>query len=118
MALAALSPWPTTPAATVSALACLRDALGDGLTDDRLARIGAAAAALVEAFAPSAPDVIRSEAVIRCAGWLAEQPAAAVRSEAQGDVSTSYAVTHTGALRHSGAMALLSSWKQRRGGAI
>ena len=73
---------------------------------------------LVTRFAPAAPDPISKEAAIRCAGWLAEQPSAAVRSESTGDIATAYAPTHTSALRHSGAMAILSAWKIRRAGAI
>ena len=117
MALAALAPWPDTPAANAAALACLGAALG--IADEgTLERLGSTAAALVERYAPSAPQPVRNEATIRCAGWLAQQPAASVRSESVGDISTSYAPTHTGALRHSGAMALLSPWKVRRAGAI
>ena len=73
---------------------------------------------LVRRYAPLAPLAIHREAVIRTAGWLVEQPAAAVRSESVGDISTAYAATHTSALRHSGAMALLSPWKVRRAGSI
>lgn len=120
MALGDLSPWPTSTATAslTAARPCLRDALGEGLSDDRADRLGSTASALVERYAPSAPRSVRNEAVIRCAGWLAEQPAASVRSESVGDISTSYAPTHTGALRYSGAAALLSTWRVRRAGAI
>ena len=94
----------------------LAEAIG---TDSTTAtRLLAVATALVERYADGAPDAIANEAVIRCAGWLAEQPSAAIRSETEGDISTSYASTHMSALRHSGAMALLSPWKVRRAGAI
>ena len=117
MALAILAPWPTTPAANADAVACLATAIG--VTDEpTLDRLGAAAAALVERHAPAAPQPIKNEATIRCAGWLAQQPAASVRSESVGDIRTSYAAAHISALRHSGAMALLSPWKIRRAGAI
>ena len=117
MALADLAPWPSTPAASAAALACLAAAIG--VTDeDTLDRLGAAAAALVERYAPDAPSEIKNEATIRCAGWLAQHPAASVRSESVGDIRTSFAPTHLSALRHSGAMALLSPWKVRRAGAI
>ena len=117
MALSDLSPWPTTPAALAAARVCLVAALG--VTDeDTLDRLGAAATTLVERYAPDAPIAIKNEATIRCAGWLAQQPAAAVRSESVGDIRTSFAPTHTSALRHSGAMALLSPWRVRRAGAI
>lgn len=117
MAVAVLSPWPTTPAALRDATACLKAAIGED-DDANAQRLGATAAALVERYAPDAPQLVRNEAVIRAAGWLREQPAAAVRSEGIGEVSTSYATTHVSALRHSGAMALLSPFKQRRAGAI
>ena len=78
----------------------------------------AVATALVTRYAPDAPDAINNEAAIRCAGWLAEQPSAAITSEAEGDIRTSYAPTMQAALRHSGAMALLTHWRIRRAGAI
>ena len=81
-------------------------------------RLLAVATALVERYAPDAPDAISNEAAVRSAGWLAEQPAAAIRAETEGDISTSYAPSQMSALRHSGAMALLSPWKARRAGAI
>ena len=117
MAIAALSPWPATPAALASATACLREAIG--VDDDPTAqRLGSTAAALVERYAPGAPQAIRNEAVIRAAGWLCQQPAAAVRSESEGEIRTGYAPAMHAALRHSGAMALLSPWKIRRAGVI
>ena len=117
MAVAVLSPWPDTPAALTAATECLKTALGED--DDATAqRLGSVAAELVENFAPDAPQPVKNEATIRTAGWMHEQPAAAVRSETVGDISTSFAATHTSALRHSGAMALLSPWKVRRAGAI
>ena len=117
MAVADLSPWPTTPAANADAVAWLAAAIG--IEDEPMInRLGAASAALVERHAPGAPSAIKNEATIRCAGWLAQQPMAAVRSEGTGDIRTSFAPTHTSALRHSGAMALLSPWKVRRAGAI
>ena len=113
----ALAPWPSSPAALAAARTCLGDALG--LTDEStLDRLGSTASALVQWYAPLAPQAIRNEAVIRAAGWLHEQPAAAVRSESVGDISTSYAATHVSALRHSGGQALLTGWKVRRAGAI
>ena len=84
----------------------------------RAARLLAVATALVVRYAPDAPNAIANEAVIRCAGWLAQAPAGGQRMESVGDISTAYTPASTGALRHSGAMALLSSWKIRRAGAI
>ena len=84
----------------------------------RAGHLLAAAWPMVERYAPLAPDGVLREAVVRCAGYLKEQPAASIRSESVGDLSTGYAPTHLSALRNSGAMALLTSWKIRRGGAI
>ena len=89
-----------------------------GVDSNTAARLLAVASALVERYAPEAPEAISNEAAIRSAGWLADQPSAAIRSETEGDISTDYAPSQMSALRHSGAMALLSPWKVRRAGAI
>ena len=117
MAVAVLSPWPTTPAALTAAVTCLKAAIGED-DDDTLARLGETAAALVERHAPGAPQAIRNEAVIRCAGWLREAPSYGARSESEGDIRTGYTPSATGALRASGAMGLLSQWKIRRAGVL
>ena len=114
----ALSPWPTSPAALANATATLKASLGADLDDARVQALGSAAAALVERYAAGAPQAIKDEAVTRTAGYLSEQPAAAINSERIGDVAQRYASTHVSALRHSGSMALLSPWKQRRAGTI
>ena len=74
--------------------------------------------ALVERYALTAPVAVQNEGAIRTVGTLAGQPHAAIRSERQGDIETDFNPSSMSALRHSGAMALLSSWKVRRGGAI
>lgn len=76
------------------------------------------AGALVLQYAPNAPDVIQNEAVIRVCGYLSQQPECAQRSDRIGDVETQWMPGNVSALRHSGAMALLTYWKARRGGAI
>ncbi|WP_419166407.1 hypothetical protein [Candidatus Palauibacter sp.] len=81
-------------------------------------RLHPVAVGLVERYAPLAPEAVQNEAVIRCSGWLAEQPSASVRSEAVGDIRTAFSPAMHGALRHSGAMGLLSLWRARRAGAI
>lgn len=115
----ALSPWParTATASLAAAIAELGAALGED-DDTVTARLGATAAALVERYAPDAPEPIKCEAVTRCAAWLREAPAYGVRSESEGDISTSFSPSMTGALRSSGAMGLLSPWKRRRAGAL
>ena len=81
-------------------------------------RLLAVASALVTRHAPAAPDAVANEAALRCAGWLKDQPSSSVRSRSVGPLSADYSPSMTSALRHSGAMALLSPWKVRRGGAI
>ena len=89
-----------------------------GVDSTTATRLLAVATELVTRYAPDAPGAIANEAAIRAAGWLAEQPAAAITGESEGDIRTSYAPTMLSALRHSGAMGLLSPWKIRRAGAI
>ena len=81
-------------------------------------RLHPVAVALVEQYAPAAPESVQNLAVERIAGWLASQPYAAVTSEGTGDISTSYAVNNVCALRHSGAAGLLTHWRIRRAGTI
>ena len=83
------------------------------------ARLHGVSVALVQRFAPGAPPVVQNEAVIRTAGWLMETPSGGIRSESVGDVRTVFdGARSLAALRHSGAMSLLSPWKIRRAGAI
>ena len=89
-----------------------------GVTQARAERLLMVVTALVERYAPDAPEKVKDEAAIRSAGYLVEQPSASVRSESTGDLRTSFAATHVSALRHSGGMSLLTPWKIRRGGVI
>lgn len=91
---------------------------GLDLGDAEILRLIAVASALVEKYSPLAPDQIKSEAVVRCVGWLQESPAAPIRSERTGEIMTGYHRDSLSALRHSGASAILSPWKVRRAGAI
>lgn len=112
-----LSPWPVEPMALATAVELLGAAIVE--TDEaKIRRWGAASSALVERYAPGAPQVIRNEAVVRCSGWLAQQPAAAVRGERLGELGIDYMPSMVGALRHSGAMGLLTAWRIRRAGSI
>ena len=81
-------------------------------------RVLAVATEMVQRYAPDAPEAVQNEAVIRTSGYLAQHPSDARRDSTTGGVSSSWAVTHTSALRHSGAMSLLSPWKVRRAGAV
>lgn len=91
---------------------------GFDLTDPETRRQVETGAALVERYAPRAPLAIKDEAIVRVAGYLQESPPSNVRMEKTGEITTSYHRDMGSALRHSGAMALLSPWKVRRGGAI
>ena len=113
----ALSPWPTVQADIDAAVLVLAAALPDGAD---VARLGPVAAALVEAEASLAPVAIKDESVIRCSGWLHESiPGLADSKLSVGplDIARTFS-PGLSALRHSGAMALLSRWKVRRAGRI
>ena len=91
---------------------------GLDLDDAEILRLIEVASALIERYAPGAPEAVKTEAIVRCVGYLQESPAAPVRSEKTGDIVTGYHRDSLSALRHSGAMAILSPWKIRRAGAI
>ena len=115
----ALSPWPTTPAATAAATATLKAAIAsDGADDDQVARVGAVAAAMVEHEAPGAPQPIRDEATIRFSGYLLGSDFGGIRTEEIGPRKVEYSPNAGMAFRHSGAKALLAPWRVRRAGAI
>lgn len=86
--------------------------IGDGVTDPTgpqgviLARIAASAAAMVERFAPDAPEAIQNEAYVRLAGWLYD-------SDPSGASPGGPA-----AMRASGAASILNPYKVRRAGKI
>ena len=89
-----------------------------GIPEALAVRLLPTATALVDRFAPAAPEALANEAVIRTAGWLSEAPSSGARRESEGDISTTFSPAATGALRSSGAMALLSPWKARRAGVV
>ena len=84
----------------------------------RAGHILAAVGAMVERYAPGAPDAIKREAIIRAGGWLAGTPKDDIRDMSAGPLSSSHTPSMRACLRHSGAMSLLSPWKVRRAGAI
>ncbi|MCY4002501.1 MAG: hypothetical protein OXF33_02155 [Rhodospirillales bacterium] len=94
----------------------LRAAIGSDL--DTATRLLPVATELVERFAPDAPESIQNEGTIRVAGWLAEAPSSGVRSEAVGDIRTSWSPSSPVPMRASGAMALLAPWKSREAGVV
>ena len=88
------------------------------MDNTKAVRLLAVSTELVQRYAPSAPQAVQNEAVIRCAGWLHQQPKGSVRSESVGPLSAAYATADKSALRSSGAAALLTVWKVRRAGAV
>ena len=116
MAVAVLAPWPAANTqAAAAARTCLTNAIGEP-DSAVIERLGPTAGALVQAYAPGAPQPVKNEAVIRAAGWLNEQPRASIRREETGDVSTDFAPSQTGVLLHSGAKSMLYAWRPKRGG--
>ena len=111
-----LSPWPNAgTTARINAIACLKEVVDDNLSDDRASALGEVASYLVEDYADTAPQPVKNEAVLRCTGWLFQvQPG--LRDERLGEHQVSYSPGMQGALRHSGAMALLSPFKTRYAG--
>ena len=116
--MAALSPWPakTATVALAAATARLKAAIGPELTDERVQALGSAASAMVEAYAPSAPQALRDIAVERAAGYMHEQPSASRRSGSVGDIATAYAPSLAGAMLYSGAKSLLYPHRKKTAG--
>ena len=100
----------TIPAADLGAAA--------QLAGDQATRLLPVVTALVEQYAPDAPEAIQNEAAVRCAGWLGHTAAGSIAKVDTGPRSTEYAPGQLSALRHSGAMSLLAPWKLRRAGAV
>ena len=129
MAVVALSPWPTTPAAVAAANATLAVAMaGRKNSPDQFsaaaARLGPVASALVERYAKDAPQAIKDEAVIMVSAWILErQGGATSTSESVGGpigISENQRISpgQLGAMRYSGAQSLLGPWKIRRAGKV
>ena len=124
-----LAPWPpdTSVAALAAARTCLRDELGRagvGLTDAQLDRLGGAAAAEVEVFAASAPQVLKDQAVVMMVGWLAQTPShlteKSLESPDGSKIGLRYArgMSTASPLRASGASSILARHRRMGAGAI
>ena len=124
----AMSPWPNSTMALRTATATLREALGLGANatansnnfayddvDAEVQRLGAAVAARVEEYAPHAPQPSKDEALIRGAAWLRDTRGA-VPKKSVGPLSVEHVTNTASWFLHSGAAALLTRWKVRRGG--
>ena len=70
--------------------------------------------AIVEKYAPDAPEAVGNEAIIRICGYFAEARFGGFISN-QTKVPPS---SHAAAFRNSGAQALVSPWKRRRAAGI
>ena len=117
-----LSPWPTSPAALTVATSTLKDSVSPGSSNEYIQRLGAAASPVIEKYASDAPDSVRSEALIRLCGFIHEtgKPGnyGAVRDKNIDADQVKLTKTFNpapGALRRSGAMSLLSPWRDRAG---
>ena len=104
--------------ALASAVACLKASVanGAGLTDDRAAALGSAASAMVERFAPDAPQAIRNEATIRIAAWIYTREPKAMQSMSVAGIRLDFRERFfsPNAMTNSGARALLAPWRTRR----
>lgn len=110
------TPTPTpepTPDPAVSA-ETLMEAVGLDATE--AARLAPVVDAMVMRYAPSAPLVLRQEAAVRVAGWLADSPASNLRGSTIGPISYDFAPSQRGALAHSGAKALLYPYRVKSAG--
>ena len=87
-----------------------------GLDAIEAARLAPVVSVMVDRYAPSAPLVLRAEAAIRIAGWLADSPASNLRGSTIGPVSYDFAPSQRGALTHSGAKALLYPYRVKTAG--
>lgn len=116
----ALSPFPTTATERTAAIAMLREAVAGRAdeSDDAAAHLGEVASALIENYAPGAPQALKDEAVIRFAGYLAQADFGTISKETVGPRDVEYPLNHSAMFRNCGAAALLTRWRVRRAGAI
>ena len=127
----ALVPFPdsTTTAARLVAVELVRETLGLADSEDGRAtalRLGQVGAALVGRYdncwdsrSRKTPDAVLEEAVLRVAAWLNDSPSAPVQALSVGRaVSFKFDATMRNALRNSGAMDLLSAWRQHGAGVL
>ena len=89
-----------------------------GASVDRAGRVLPAVAEIIAGYAPDAPTAVSNEAAIRYAGYLLASDYGGIRSESLGPQSADYITNHAAMFRNSGAMALLTRFKVRRGGII
>ena len=76
---------------------------------------------MVTSYAPSAPDAMANEGVVRLVGYMVGSESSgygARRSGEVGPLKVENVVNHAAMFRNSGAQALLTHYKVRRAGAI
>lgn len=74
---------------------------------------------MVQRYAPDAPVAIRNESTIRFCGYLAQTTHHGITKISAARVDVEFTErSHAAAFQHSGAKALLSPWRVRRGGFI
>ena len=73
--------------------------------DTALTRIQGAVTALVEKYAPDAPDAVKDQAIVQACGYIWDSPAA---SPAR--------MNFANAMMNSGAYAQLSPWREHQAG--
>ena len=83
----------------------------------RAERVLPVVVAQIERYAQGAPVAVKNEAAIRFGGYLLQSDYGAIRTETLGPKSAEYQMNHAAMFRNSGAAALLTNWKVRRGGA-
>ena len=82
-------------------------------------RLRAVVIALIEEYAPRAPQAIKNEAAIRFAGYISQAPSGSIQKlDLKGIAVEFRQAPPASAFQLCGAKALLTRWKVRRGGAI
>ena len=114
-ARSATDPGPPASLITAAALAVAIGAEDDIPAAERLAEVGTA---MVNRYAPEAPEVLRREAAIRVAGYFWASEYGGIRKDEIGPQSVEYTVNHAAVFRNCGAAALLTNWRVRRAGLI
>ena len=82
------------------------------------AQAAAAAAAIIDRWAPDVPADVRTVAVARLSSWLERFPDSGTLQVSLGSQSVSHAPAVTAALRGSGAAELLAPWRRPRARAL
>ena len=98
-------PWPEPPGAeraTAGPLTAEALAAEIGADLERATRLLATATAVVGDYAPTAPEALRNEAVIRFAGYLAGADYGATRTLTLGPQTVENVVNHAAMFRNCG----------------